>query len=187
MAESDSMVPVVLFQPRVAGVAAAYLAWKLSDRVVVVDSGCWEWQGAANSKGYGVIHLKHWDWPERAPSVHRVVYMLCVGPVLDDLCVLHRCDNPPCVRPDHLFLGTNLDNIADKMAKGRHRSPVGENHGSHRLTAELVMEIRRRAASGETYASIARDLGFSQTQVSGVARGKQWKHLPMLDMLLGKE
>ncbi len=170
--------------------AAAYLAWRLEQKVVVTPSGCWEWPGGGNGKGYAHIDMKHWDWPERTVSLHRLVYMLCVGPIPDEMCVLHRCDNPPCLRPDHLFLGTNADNIADKVAKGRHRSPRGEKHGMHRLTAEGVMDIRRRAARGESFISIGRDLGFSDSHISAVVKGKVWSHLPFgesPDLILGRE
>ncbi len=181
-----AQLPFLQPSPRRAGVAAAYVLWWLSDGIDF-SGECWTWKGHASDRGYGIIDLKHYEFPESTVLVHRLVYSICVEPIPDGLCVLHRCDNPPCCRPEHLFLGTNLDNIADKMAKGRHRSPKGENHGSHKLTAELVMTIRRRAAAGESYASIARDLGFSATQVSAVARGLQWRHIPMLDLVLGKE
>lgn len=183
-------------QPRVPGAAAAYLAWVLSDSLRESPSGCWEWQGADNGRGYGVIHLKNWEWPQRAPAVHRIAYRLCVGPIPDGLCVLHRCDNPPCVRPDHLFLGTNEDNVADMVAKGRqargeavranHDHLRGEAVVTARLTAETVMEVRRAELGGEPQADIAARLGISTTQVSSIVRGESWSHLPVLHVDVGK-
>ena len=172
------------------GTAAAYLIWRISEKVAVVESGCWEWQGATTEKGYGTLHLKNWQWPERILLIHRLVYELCVDQIADGLCVLHRCDNPPCCNPGHLFLGTNLDNIADKMVKGRqargesvrgnHEHLKGEVVATARLTAEQVMEIRRRDVAGESPREIANDVGLSATQILYVVTGKAWAHLPLL-------
>lgn len=192
MAEQETIAPQPHFQPRpgIQGLATAYLAAQLSVKAVVTESGCWEWTGADTSKGYGFIDLKNWEWPERVVLVHRLVYRLCVGPVPKGLCVLHRCDNPPCINPTHLFLGDNLDNIADKMAKGRHRSPVGEEHGNSRMTAEAVMRLRSRAAKGQSAASLAHEFHISETSVRDIIKGRTWRHLPpdpVLDLLLGRE
>ena len=172
------------------GVAAAYLLWKLSERIEITDSGCWEWRGANNGRGYGSIHLKNWDWPESIIQVHRLIYQLCVDEIPEGLCVLHRCDYPPCCRPDHLFLGTGADNITDKVVKGRqakgqsvranHEHLKGEVIVTSRFTADQVMEMRRREAAGEHPAVIAADFGTSPTYVVAVARGDCWAHLPLL-------
>lgn len=169
----------VNFQPRPGtdGVAARYLLWRIAQKTLVCPSGCWEWSGTSNAKGYGLVHLKRRSWPESTVSLHRLIYEICVEQIPEGFHVLHRCDNPSCLRPDHLFIGSNLDNIADKMAKGRHRSPRGEMHGMAKMNSITVRMIRSRAAAGESYSSIARDIGFSSTQVSAVARGKSWSHL----------
>lgn len=85
-------------------------------RVLKTD-GCWEWQAGCSSGGYGTYAVKR--WPHRA---HRVSYALTYGPIPPGMLVCHHCDNKRCVRPDHLFLGTTLDNVRDKLAKGRARN-----------------------------------------------------------------
>lgn len=91
---------------------------------VIKSEGCWEWDTKPPSARYGQFGAGGQTW-----KPHRYSYTVNVGPIPDGLWVLHHCDNGFCVRPDHLFLGTYLDNIADMMAKGRHRS--GRAHPSH--------------------------------------------------------
>jgi hypothetical protein len=138
---------------------------------------CWEWQAARRSSGYGVIGSN------RGPtlSAHRVAWELTHGPTPDGLCVLHRCDNRPCVNPGHLFLGTYLDNNRDMAAKGRHGSrtkpeshPRGEGHPLALLTEAAVLEIRSGGQSTATYAS---RFGVSETCVRDARRGHTWRHL----------
>jgi hypothetical protein len=87
---------------------------------------CIVFQGQRSEKGYGVIDRgnKH-KGTRRVMRAHRAAWMEVHGAIPEGMCVLHRCDNPPCIRIDHLFLGTNADNVADKMAKGRHRNGKG--------------------------------------------------------------
>jgi hypothetical protein len=87
---------------------------RFSARTVITASGCWEWQGATDPNGYGRI-----SWPGFPALVHRAMWVTMYGPIGAGLFVCHRCDNPPCVNPDHLFLGTRLDNIRDMVEKGR--------------------------------------------------------------------
>jgi hypothetical protein len=95
------------------------LADRFWDRVLIGD-GCWEWQGATSGKGYGRVSVGG-----RKLSAHRVAWTLWNGPITSGLFILHHCDNPPCVRPDHLFEGTHLVNMRDARSKGRLRiTPV---------------------------------------------------------------
>jgi hypothetical protein len=112
----------------------------LGKRVPVADrlwarvargEGCWEWQGPRSSGGYGRISIGR-----RTCSTHRVAWEITHGPIPDGMYVLHHCDNPPCCRPDHLFLGTLSDNMQDAVRKGRFVSP------NRKLTAEQVQEVR---------------------------------------------
>lgn len=87
------------------------------------NTGCWLWLGVLSPRGYGKLKSRG-----HSMAAHRASYISFRGPIPGGLCVLHRCDNPPCVNPDHLWLGTNADNSADMVAKGR--SARGERHGS---------------------------------------------------------
>ena len=152
--------------PRRAGVASAYVLWWLSDSIDF-EGECWAWTGHATERGYGMIDLKNYAVPRSIVLVHRLVYEICVAPIPDGLCVLHHCDNPPCCRPDHLFLGTDQDNADDKVAKGRqatgqdvranHDHLKGETVKTSHLTGLDVLEIRRREAAGEHPKVIALD------------------------------
>src|ERR1700694_5169324 len=109
------------------------------------ETGCWIWLGAKNKKGYGSIGSSPYT---KDSQTHRISWVLHFGPIPDGLHVLHRCDTPACVSPHHLFLGTNQQNVDDKMSKGRFKPNKGAQHGRAILTDEQVLEIRRRYASG---------------------------------------
>ena len=133
---------------------------------------CWEWQGCKLPRGYGKIGSggKH---GETLLATH-VAWFLSTGAPPDEF-VLHKCDNPKCVNPAHLFVGTHLDNMRDQRAKDRHQH--GENHQWAKLTAGDVVEIRRRRAKGETLASIADDYGVTFQNISKIAKGHSWSEL----------
>lgn len=99
-------------------------------------------------------------------------WQLFRSPIPPGLHVLHRCDNPPCINPYHLFLGTHLDNMRDMAAKGRSRP--GEAHHNAKLTKEQVIAIRARVQAGEVQIDIARETGLSTAQISKIATGKSW-------------
>jgi hypothetical protein len=87
---------------------------------VAKSDGCWEWMGSRKETGYGLFTLD-----SRTSSAHRFSYSLAFGSIPAGMEVCHHCDNPPCVRPDHMFLGTHSDNMRDRFAKGRHRKSEG--------------------------------------------------------------
>lgn len=135
---------------------------------------CWLWTAAIHKAGYGVISKGNRLGYELA---HRVSWQIHFGEIPDDLQVLHKCDNRRCVNPHHLFLGTNADNVADKMAKGRYSCGKGESHYGAKLTEAQVLEIRDLFAQGIARAEIGQRFGITQSHVSGIVLRKSWKHI----------
>lgn len=138
---------------------------------------CWVWVGCRDKLGYGYIGGIH--VPER--RVYRYSWQLHFGPIPDGLCVLHACDNPPCVNPSHLFLGTRTDNNLDRQRKGRHGDRKGQKNGRAKLTDGQVAEIRRRYVPGclkNSGAALAREFGVGTSTVWRVVHGKHWRHVP---------
>lgn len=137
---------------------------------------CWLWTAYTDDWGYGQIGRGRCG--ERKIRAHRVSWTLHFGPIPNGLFVLHSCDNPPCVRPDHLWLGTNADNNRDAASKGR--SACGESNGQSKLTEHQVKMIRRlRATTTFTQAQIARRFGIAQSMVSMIERRHKWKRVSM--------
>ena len=152
--------------------------WSKVDRTGGPDA-CWVWTAAVFKKrnGYGMFHLGTRE-TRRTLYAHRFSYELVHGPIGNpDLDVCHRCDNPPCVNPAHLFLGTAADNVADMVSKGRRRqgrTHRGEDHHNAVLTDDLVRQIR---ASDERITALARRRGVSRYAVFCVRQGKTWTHV----------
>lgn len=135
-------------------------------------NGCLEWTGALNDAGYGRLIDGR-----RNVRAHRANWELHNGPIPDGLLVLHRCDNPKCVDPKHLFLGTNTDNIRDMVCKGR--GLVGEHHGNSRTTLADVQAIRA-ASPSLTHKELADIFHLSFQQVSRIRRGEAWNHCSLV-------
>ena len=140
--------------------------------------GCWLWTGTRSSNmGHGVL-VSGPRGSARREYAHRISWEFHVGPIPDGLSVCHHCDNPPCVRPEHLFLGTRADNTADRDRKGRHKALRGSANGRAILTEADVLAIRRRHALGESPLAIAKSLGRGYAAVYQAATHRSWRHLP---------
>lgn len=142
---------------------------------VATGDGCWEWLGTRHGHGYGLLRIDG-----RLVRAHRVAWELENGPIPAGLSVLHSCDNRPCVRPDHLRLGTQRDNMADMDERRRRFTPfagqvqAGEQNRNAHLTAEQVGHIRGMAAAGHYQDDIAARFGVNQATVSLIVSGKTW-------------
>jgi hypothetical protein len=151
---------------------------------VLGEADCWEWQAFRSKFGYGKTGVGG-----RVHFAHRVAWELTYGPIPDGIRVLHRCDNPPCVNPAHLFLGTMSDNMQDMWDKGRHEPPKkqpkpapigrarGERHGLAKLTAEIVLLARQQAAAGTTYQALALQHGVTKQAIRYAVLRHTWKHV----------
>lgn len=136
----------------------------LKSQIKISDLGCWEWQGTLRRFGYGKV-----CFCGRSLSAHRVSWELFNGRIPNGLWVLHRCDNPPCCNPDHLFLGTRLDNMRDCASKGRARS---------KLSIAQVVEIRDLIHSGKLVLEIAESYGVSASTIYGIRQGRRRNNAP---------
>ena len=146
------------------------------NKFIEYGPGCWTWNGSKNNKGYGQFKVDR-----KMKRAHRVAWTMArAEPLRDGECVLHRCDNPACVRPDHLFLGTIGDNNRDTAAKGRHADMRGSRHPRAKLRDEDIHEIRRRLARGETGREIGARYGVGQAQIYRIKAGVGWAHIAQM-------
>lgn len=135
---------------------------------------CIEWTGAKSKFGYGNMRFRGKTW-----LAHRVWWVKFYGEIPHGMCVLHKCDNPSCIKPEHLFLGTQKENIADCHRKGRisrANRNVGETHGGSKITEQTA--IRIKMLRGVLPARVvAETLGLNTGWVGAIMRGEQWKHV----------
>lgn len=152
--------------------AARPLAARFWEKVSKTD-GCWLWTASLTRGGYGQFS------PRKGVirRAHRIAWLLVNGPVPDGLWVLHRCDTPACVRPDHLFLGTPKDNHADMEAKGRANVPQGSARPQARLSEADVLAIRAERSTGVTGAELARRYGVHRSSIYHICQRDHWRHV----------
>lgn len=131
------------------------------------NSGCHLWTAHTSKNGYGRFGVNG-----RVEDAHRVSYGMYVGPIPDGMCVLHKCDVRSCVRPEHLFIGTQQENLRDMTIKGRRSCARGEKSGAAKLTQEKVAEIR---ADKRSHREIAIAYGVGKTTIGAIKSGKYWR------------
>lgn len=150
-------------------------------------SGCWNWKGLKSRFGYGVIGKSPYIRTGKKTYTHQLSWMIYNGEIPDGMFVCHHCDNPACVNPDHLFLGTPQDNVDDKMRKGRHKTRVhygkshpqhGTNSKFHKLSDLDVQEIRKLKKDGSTLRFIANKFGVAHGTINSIIQGRKWSWLP---------
>ena len=134
---------------------------------------CWEWQRGRDKNGYGKFTAMRIQMKS-----HRVAWALARGKIPDGLLVLHKCDNPPCVNVNHLYLGTWQDNMDDKVSRGRAYSPQGEKQWASKLTTEDVLKIRQLQSEGKfTQRQLGNIFQVTESQISHIVHRKEWTHI----------
>lgn len=143
------------------------------------NTGCWLWTGSLSIHGYGQL-----TWQGKVRRAHRVAWEMSRGPIPPraghhGTCVCHRCDNRLCVNPDHLFLGSNGDNVRDMLRKrrGRNGGARGEAIGRAKLTESQVRDLRANHAAGATFSDLGRRYGVTRVAVAKAVRGATWAHV----------
>ncbi|MBT7630984.1 MAG: hypothetical protein HN597_14965 [Desulfobacula sp.] len=142
-----------------------------------MNNGCWIWTGAKTGGPgddkfkYGYIRIKN-----KSKRVHRVLFEETNKMKIGKLFLLHKCDTPLCINPDHMRIGTQVDNVKDMISKNRDIHPVGEGNNS-KLKEKDVLKIRREAKGGTSYASLSRKYGVCTSHVRKIVIGEKWKYL----------
>lgn len=154
--------------------APEHLARRLANGLDAAEPGeCWEWKRTHNGQGYGELRVAG-----RMVYAHRLAFELAGGTIPEGLHILHECDNPRCINPEHLTVGTRSKNMRDCHARGRSKIPSpkmhGEANGASKLKASDVSAIRKMLGEGLPQASIAQKFGVSQSNISRIKRGKGW-------------
>lgn len=134
------------------------------------SNGCIEWTGSKRNS-YGRFYVNG-----KVGSAHRYAWERVHGPIKDNLCVLHECDNPSCINVQHLFLGSQVDNIADMVKKGRHARLCGSANGNSKLSEENITKIRDLLKRGAVQNYLATEFNVTYQQISAIKTGKNWKH-----------
>lgn len=164
---------------------------KILAKISIDLTSCWIWTGSKNQYGYPRYGYRSESGKNKWIRIHRLIYSLFFGELLPDLDVCHRCDNPSCVRPSHLFTGTAQDNVNDMITKGRmnttwptvnaHRMLRGSKQPQAKLMESTVRDIRQvyKQSSGRRgiQAELARMYSVSPQTINGIIKGREWQHV----------
>ena len=144
----------------------------------VSAAGCWEWVGSKRN-GYGRMMIgSRTDGTRKSVSTHRLSYELHYGEIPQGMEICHKCDNPCCINPDHLFVGTRQDNTDDRERKGRNNPPKGEKNAKAKLTEKDVLDIRKKRAARKSFGKLAKEYGVCKKTIQNAVSGKSWGFLP---------
>jgi len=146
---------------------------KRYENAVIKKKGCWGWKQKCSSNGYGKIQLFH----GKNIGAHRASWIIHNGEFNKKLWVLHKCDNPPCTNPDHLFLGTPKDNSQDCSRKNRKNLTIGSARSHTKLNEIKVKKIKDLLKNKVSWSNIAKMFSVSTSCIQGVAQNKVWKHV----------
>lgn len=166
------------YERKTANVAMSWAFRQLPfwDRVkaqtVVKENGCHEFTGSKDECGYGRIHQG-----KKLVRLHRAMYEKVHGFIPKGMVVLHSCDNPACINPEHLSADYQSENVRDMYNKGRNNNLAGSKHAMSKLTESDIPVIRKRLANNETCISIANDYGVHENTIGFIKNGKTWKHV----------
>ena len=137
------------------------------------EDSCWECNHCPDKDGYGRMCIDY-----KTIKCHRLVYELTFGPIPDGLFVLHKCNNPKCCNPNHLYIGTAKENNNQCLGEGRFISSLGERNGQSKLTAQNIIDIKKLYSSGEYYQKdLGKIFGVKISQISRIINKKRWKHI----------
>ena len=160
---------------RQSGILNTEKNWFYSSILIGINDDCFIWVGSIKNNGYGMFKTLSKKWV----NAHRYSYMLFNGKINDGLCVLHKCDNRKCVRPDHLFLGTKKDNTADMILKNRNgkKGAVGEKNCKAKLNINDILQIRKLYAKGMNCTNISSIYKVSISTIDRIVKKIYWKHI----------
>lgn len=144
---------------------------RLFGNINITAVGCWEWNGNKRPDGYGTIY----SYVHKMMRAHRMSWLVVNGEIPKDMDVLHKCDNPPCINPDHLWIGTDADKVRDMDKKGRH-SKGEQNH--HKLSGKQVVAILDMLKNGLRQSECGKRFNVHRSNILKIKRGLTWKHIP---------
>ena len=145
---------------------------RVEAQTIIDDNGCHIFTGSKDDCGYGRIHKD-----KKLVRVHRVVYEKIHGWIAKGLVIMHSCDNPACINPEHLSSGTHTDNMQDMSKKNRKYVHIGSSHGMAKLTETDIPIIRKRLFNGDTCISIAKDYEVSEGMIRHIKNNRAWRHV----------
>lgn len=155
------------------------LVERLFARRMVTETGCWEWTGTKSTNGYGILAVR--DRKHGYERVHRLSAEIWIGATIAGMDVLHKCDNPPCFNPEHLYIGTHKENMRDRRDRDRSRTRdrvTQEVRNIRKLTPESVREIKLELRRGTvSQADLAKRFGVAAQTINGIAKGRSWSWL----------